>query len=61
MPQAVVERIGQGLQVPLAEIHGVIEFYTMLYPQPMGQTMVRVCTSPMCAQAGGHGGGGSGL
>ena len=54
LPQHVVERIGQGLQVPLAEIHGVIEFYTMLYPQPMGQTMVRVCTSPICAQAGGH-------
>jgi NADH-quinone oxidoreductase subunit F len=54
LPQHVVERIGQGLQVPLAEIHGVIEFYTMLYPQPMGRTIVRVCTSPICAQAGGH-------
>ena len=54
LPQPVVERIGQGLHVPLAEIHGVIEFYTMLYPEPMGRTMIRVCTSPMCAQAGGH-------
>ena len=54
LPQAVVERIGQGLHVPLAEIHGVIEFYTMLYPEPMGRTMIRVCTSPVCAQAGGH-------
>ncbi len=52
LPEEVVERIGQRLRVPLAEIHGVIEFYTMLYPRPTGRTMVRVCTSPMCAQAG---------
>jgi NADH-quinone oxidoreductase subunit F len=52
LPERVVEAIGEGLKVPLAEIHGVIEFYTMLYAQPAGRTIVRVCTSPMCAQAG---------
>ena len=52
LPEGVVEAIGQRLRVPLAEIHGVIEFYSMLYPRPTGRTMVRVCTSPMCAQAG---------
>jgi NADH-quinone oxidoreductase subunit F len=30
----------------------VIEFYTMLYSRPTGRTIVRVCTSPICAQAG---------
>jgi NADH-quinone oxidoreductase subunit F len=54
LPEQVVEAIGEGLKVPLAEIHGVIEFYTMLYPRPTGQTIVRICTSPMCAQAGGE-------
>jgi NADH-quinone oxidoreductase subunit F len=54
LPEDVVEIIGQRLHVPLAEIHGVIEFYTMLYPRPTGRTIVRVCTSPMCAQAGGE-------
>lgn len=54
LSEAVVEAIGQYLRVPLAEIHGVIEFYTMLYRQPVGKTMVRVCTSPMCDMAGGE-------
>ena len=54
LPEPVVEAIGQGLRVPLAEIHGVIEFYTMLYPQPVGRTMVRVCTSPICSALGGQ-------
>jgi len=53
LPGPVVEAIGQGLRIPLAEIHGVIEFYTMLYNRPTGRTIVRICTSPICAQAGG--------
>ncbi|MES0340157.1 MAG: NAD(P)H-dependent oxidoreductase subunit E [Anaerolineales bacterium] len=52
--ELVIEAIGKHLCVPLAEIHGVIEFYSMLYAVPIGRTMVRVCTSPMCAQAGGR-------
>lgn len=53
LPEPVLEHVGQHLKVPLAEIHGVIEFYTMLYKHPTGRTIVRICTSPMCAQAGG--------
>jgi NADH-quinone oxidoreductase subunit F len=52
LSEPVVVAIGQALKVPLAEIHGVIEFYSMLYTQPTGQTIVRICTSPRCAQAG---------
>src|SRR3972149_4943296 len=50
----IVEAIGHELRVPLAEIHGVIEFYTMLYPQPVGRTIARVCTSPICSALGGE-------
>jgi NADH-quinone oxidoreductase subunit F len=46
--------IGQGLRVPLSEIHGVLEFYSMLHNRPAGRTMVRVCTSPPCAALGGE-------
>ena len=53
LPEPVLEHVGQHLKVPLAEIHGVIEFYTMLYKHPTGRTIVRICTSPVCAQAGG--------
>jgi NADH-quinone oxidoreductase subunit F len=54
LAEPVVEAIGQELRVPLAEIHGVIEFYTMLYPRPMGRRFVRVCTSPICHALGGE-------
>lgn len=54
LPETVLEVVGQHLRVPLAEIHGVIEFYTMLYASPTGKIIVRVCTSPICAQAGGE-------
>ena len=50
----LIEAIGQELRVPLAEIHGVIEFYAMLYPHPVGRTFVRVCTSPICSALGGE-------
>ena len=54
LPEQAVEQVGKALHVPLAEIHGVIEFYTMLYPHSTAETMVRVCTSPMCAMLGGE-------
>lgn len=54
LSEPIMDVIGRGLRVPLAEIHGVVEFYTMLYSEPVGGSMVRVCTSPVCAQTGGH-------
>jgi len=54
LPEPAVTRLGQALRVPLSEIHGVIEFYTMLYPHPIAETMVRVCSSPICAMLGGE-------
>ena len=50
----VLTAISQALRVPEAEIHGVVSFYTLLYDRPTGRTMIRVCTSPRCAQAGGE-------
>jgi NADH-quinone oxidoreductase subunit F len=54
LSQPVLTGIGQALRVPLAEVHGVVRFYTLLYDRPTGRTIVRVCTSPRCAQAGGE-------
>ena len=54
LPEPVVAVIGHTLKVPLADIHGVIEFYTMFYNEPAGETIVRVCVSPMCTQLGGE-------
>ena len=55
LPEQAVVQVGKALHVPLAEIYGVIEFYTLLYPHPTAETMVRICTSPMCAMLGGEG------
>jgi NADH-quinone oxidoreductase subunit F len=52
LPEAVLIAIGHTLHVPLADIHGVVEFYTMFYDEPVGKRMVRICTDPSCAIAG---------
>ena len=54
LSEPIVAAIGKALRVPLSEVHGVIEFYTMFYNRPVGDTLVRVCVSPMCAQQGGE-------
>lgn len=46
--------IGEALRVPLADISGVIEFYTMLDDTPFTGKRVRVCTSPVCTSKGGE-------
>jgi NADH-quinone oxidoreductase subunit F len=53
LPESVAAEVGRALRVPLAEVHGVIEFYSMFYRQPKGRTVVRVCTAPVCTLAGG--------
>lgn len=52
IPEAAASEIGRVLHVPLADVYGVIEFYSMLYSEPVGQTIVRVCSDPACALAG---------
>ena len=51
--QPVQVTISKALRVPLADIHGVIEFYTMLYNEPTAKRVVRVCEDPACWLAGG--------
>ncbi|MBM2803209.1 MAG: HoxF [Deltaproteobacteria bacterium] len=52
LPEAVATEVGRALSVPLADVHGVIDFYEMLSRQPMGRTVARVCNAPACALAG---------
>ena len=52
IPPASAEAIGAALKVPLADIYGVIEFYSMLSSQPQAETMIRICTTPSCASQG---------
>lgn len=52
IPLAAAEAIGQALSVPLADVYGVIEFYSLFYSQPVGKTVIHVCNDPACALAG---------
>src|ERR671912_764397 len=55
IPEAVAAEVGRVLGVPLADVHGVIDFYEMLSRQPIGRIVVRVCSAPVCALAGADG------
>ena len=52
LPEPVAAEVSRALGVPLSEVYGVIDFYAMFYRQPVGRTMVRICTDPACALAG---------
>lgn len=52
LPASVAAEIGNSLGVPLAEVFGVIDFYTLFYSQPVGKTVVHVCNDPACSLAG---------
>ena len=52
LPEPVVTEVARVLGVPFADVFGVIDFYAMFYRQPVGRTVVRVCSAPVCALAG---------
>jgi NADH-quinone oxidoreductase subunit F len=53
LPEDVAAEVASLLKVPLADVHGVIEFYSLFYNEPVGKRMIRVCTDPACALRGG--------
>jgi NADH-quinone oxidoreductase subunit F len=55
LPQEVATEVARSLKVPLADVHGVIEFYSLFYNKPVGKRIIRVCTDPACALKGADG------
>jgi NADH-quinone oxidoreductase subunit F len=53
LPEPVSAALATALGVPLADIHGAIDFFSMLYRNPVGERIIRVCGDPSCALAGG--------
>jgi NADH-quinone oxidoreductase subunit F len=49
LPRPVVTRIAQALKVPLSDVYGVTEFYTMFYTEPVGKKIIRLCQDAPCA------------
>jgi NADH-quinone oxidoreductase subunit F len=52
LPREVLEAVGHTLRVPLADVHGVVEFYSMFYSEPTAKRVIRVCFDPACHMAG---------
>lgn len=50
--EPIAAKIARALRVPLADVHGVISFFSLFYNVPTGQTIVRVCADPACAMRG---------
>jgi len=47
--------IAKSLHIPLADVHGVIEFYSLFYNKPTAKRVIRVCTDVACALKDGDG------
>lgn len=52
LPRPALVRIARALKMPLADVYGVTEFYTMFYTQPVGKKIIRICEDASCALAG---------
>lgn len=55
IPEEAAAAIGRLLNVPLADVFGVIDFYAMFNRKPVGKTVIHVCGDPACAMAGSDG------
>ncbi len=54
LPRPVVSRIAHTLNLPLADVYGVTEFFTMYYTEPVGRKIIRLCEDAACHIRGGH-------
>ncbi len=52
IPQNAATEISRVLCVPLADVFGVIDFYTLFHREPAKKTILHICNDPVCAMAG---------
>ncbi len=48
LPEPVMERIADKLNISSAEVYGVATFYTQFRFQPMGKNVIKVCHGTAC-------------
>jgi len=53
IPMAIQKRIAAGLNIPLAQVYGVVTFYSFFTMTPRGKHTVRVCLGTACYVRGG--------
>ncbi len=52
LPESVLDEVAHLMEVPPAQLHGFVTFYTMLSTEPRGRHVIRVCTSGPCHVSG---------
>jgi len=53
LPEVVQRRVSTGLNLPLAQVYGVVTFYSFFTMKPRGKHQVRVCLGTACHVRGG--------
>lgn len=48
LPEAVLLRIAEALDVPMAKIYGVVTFYSQFHLKPRGRNIIRACQGTAC-------------
>ncbi|MGC2061725.1 MAG: NAD(P)H-dependent oxidoreductase subunit E [Thermodesulfovibrionales bacterium] len=48
LPPLVQKRISRGLNIPVAEVHGVVSFYSFFTMKPRGDHNIRICLGTAC-------------
>jgi len=48
LPLEVQKKIAEGLNIPLAEVYGVVTFYTQFSLNPKGKYKIQVCMGTAC-------------
>jgi len=54
LPEQIQRKVAEGLNIPLAQVYGVVTFYSFFTMKPRGKHQVRVCLGTACHVRGGH-------
>ncbi|HOO72915.1 MAG TPA: NADH-quinone oxidoreductase subunit NuoE [Spirochaetota bacterium] len=48
LPEVVQRRVATGLNIPLAQVYGVVTFYSFFTMKPRGRNQIRICLGTAC-------------
>lgn len=48
LPASVQRKIARGINIPVAEVHGVVSFYSFFSMKPKGKHVIKVCLGTAC-------------
>lgn len=55
IPEPAARAIAGCLSIPLADVYGVITFYSHFHDKPISEAVIHICSDPACAMAGADG------